>query len=62
MLISYQTQLIKKTNLASKVYLFEFSLIEPKEISFLAGQYLILLIPSKGETISFGSIKENSNK
>ena len=52
MLISYQTQLIKKTNLASNVYLFEFSLIEPKEISFLAGQYLILLIPSKGETIS----------
>jgi Na+-transporting NADH:ubiquinone oxidoreductase subunit F len=52
MLISYQTQLIKKTNLASNIYLFEFSLIEPKEISFLAGQYLILLIPSKGETIS----------
>jgi len=52
MLILYQTQLIKKTNLASNIYLFEFSLIEPKEISFLAGQYLILLVPSKGETIS----------
>jgi ferredoxin-NADP reductase len=52
MLILYQTQLTKKINLASNVYLFEFSLIEPKEISFLAGQYLILLVPSKGETIS----------
>ena len=52
MLILYQTQLTKKINLAGNVFLFEFSLIEPKEISFLAGQYLILLIPSKGETIS----------
>jgi len=52
MLILYQTQLSKKINLASNVYLFEFSLTEPKEISFLAGQYLILLVPSKGETIS----------
>jgi ferredoxin-NADP reductase len=52
MLILYQTQLTKKINLASNVFLFEFSLIEPKEISFLAGQYLILLIPYKGETIS----------
>jgi ferredoxin-NADP reductase len=52
MLILYQTQLTKKINLASNVYLFEFSLTEPKEISFLAGQYLILLVPSKGENIS----------
>jgi Flavodoxin reductases (ferredoxin-NADPH reductases) family 1 len=52
MLILYQTQLTKKINLAGNFYLFEFSLIEPKEISFLAGQYLILLVPSKGETIS----------
>jgi ferredoxin-NADP reductase len=52
MLILYQTQLTKKINLASNVFLFEFSLIEPKEISFLAGQYLILLVPYKGETIS----------
>jgi len=52
MLILYQTQFTKKINLAGNVYLFEFSLIEPKEISFLAGQYLILLVPSKGETIS----------
>ena len=52
MLILYQTQLTKKINLAGNVFLFEFSLIEPKEISFLAGQYLILLVPSKGETIS----------
>ena len=52
MLILYQTQLSKKINLTSNVYLFEFSLTEPKEISFLSGQYLILLVPSKGETIS----------
>jgi Flavodoxin reductases (ferredoxin-NADPH reductases) family 1 len=51
MLILYQTQLIKKTNLASNVYLFEFSLIEPKEINFFAGQYLILSVPSAEKTV-----------
>jgi len=44
MLILYQTQLTNKISLAGNVYLFEFSLIEPKEINFLAGQYIILLI------------------
>jgi len=52
MLISYQTQLTKKNNLAGNVYLFEFSLIEPKEINFLAGQYLILSVLSAEKTVS----------
>jgi len=52
MLISYQTQLTKKVNLAGNVYLFEFSLVEPKEISFLAGQYLILSVPHKEKSFS----------
>ena len=52
MLISYQTYLIKKTNLSGNVYLFEFFLVKPKEINFLAGQYLILSIPFKDGNIS----------
>jgi len=52
MLISYQTQLTKKVNLAGNVYLFEFSLLEPKEIIFLAGQYLILSVPHNGKIFS----------
>jgi len=52
MLISYQTQLTKKTKLTPNVYLFEFSLIEPKEINFLAGQYVILPIPLADKTVS----------
>jgi len=52
MLILYQTQLIKKTNLASNVYLFEFSLIEPKEINFLSGQYVILSVPLVDKIVS----------
>ena len=52
MLISYQTQLTKKINLAGNVYLFEFSLIEPKEINFFAGQYLILSVPYNTESVS----------
>jgi len=52
MLILYQTQLTKKINLAGNVYLFEFSLIEPKEINFFAGQYLILSVPYNTESVS----------
>ena len=51
MLISYQTQLTKKINLAGNVYLFEFSLIEPKEINFFAGQYLILSVSYNTESV-----------
>jgi ferredoxin-NADP reductase len=52
MLILYKTQLTKKINLAGNVFLFEFSLTEPKEINFLAGQYLILSVPSAEKTVS----------
>jgi len=52
MLGLYHTQLTKKINLAGDVYLLEFSLIKPKEINFLAGQYLILLVPSDDKNIS----------
>jgi len=66
MLISYQTYLIKKTNLSGNVYLFEFFLAEPKEINFLAGQYLILSIPlvdkivSRLYSIASSPLKKNS--
>jgi len=52
MITSYETKLTKKVNLAGSVYLIEFSLIKPKEINFLAGQYLILSVPHGGVTVS----------
>ena len=45
MLSTYKTILSKKIQLTSDVYLYHFDLLEPKEITFKAGQYMILLIP-----------------
>jgi len=45
MLSTYNTLLTKKTQLNSNTYLYHFDLLEPKEIKFRAGQYMILLIP-----------------
>lgn len=47
MLINYKTQLSKKTQLTSDVWLYTFTLNEPKEISFVPGQYLILMVPQE---------------
>ena len=46
MLTNFETTLSQKTQLSSNVCLFRFDLEEPKEITFKAGQYLILKIPS----------------
>jgi len=45
MLSVYQTSLIGKNQLTSDVYLFRFRLIEPKELNFKSGQYMILNVP-----------------
>jgi len=45
MLTRFQTKLGKKIQLTDDMYLLRFDLIEPKEINFLAGQYVISLIP-----------------
>jgi len=52
MLNTYKTILSKKTQLTSDVYLYHFNLIEPKEIAFYAGQYLIIKIPTDKNPIS----------
>jgi len=45
MLTRFKTKLAKKTQLTKDVYLLRFDLVEPKELSFQAGQYMISLIP-----------------
>jgi len=45
MFTRFKTKLSKKTRLTEDVFLLKFDLIEPKEIVFLAGQYIISLIP-----------------
>lgn len=48
MLINYKTQLSQKKQLTEDVYLYTFKLIDPPEISFSAGQYVILFVPQEG--------------
>lgn len=48
MLTHFKTQLEKKLQLTNDVYLLTFKLIEPQQISFVAGQYMISLIPQGG--------------
>jgi len=45
MLNSYKTKLIVKQYLTRDVWLFRFQLQESSELHFIAGQYMILLIP-----------------
>jgi len=47
MLTRFKTVLGKKTKLTEDVYLLRFDLVEPKELNFMAGQYMISLIPQK---------------
>jgi len=52
MLTTYKTVLKRKTQLTEDVYLFNFKLVDPPEINFSAGQYLILNVPqSPGEPV-----------
>lgn len=48
MLTNYKTQLTQKTQLTSDVFIYKFKLIEPSTISFIPGQYLILMVPQEG--------------
>lgn len=66
MLNTYKTILSQKTQLNSDTYLYHFDLIEPKEIIFKPGQYVMLKVPSeKGPvsrlySISSSNITKNS--
>lgn len=48
MLTSFKAKLVAKKLLVNKTYFFTFELVEPKEFSFIAGQYMMLKVP-KGE-------------
>lgn len=52
MLLTYKTLLSKKSQLNSNTYLYHFDLLEPKEINFRAGQYLMLKVPSDKGPVS----------
>ena len=49
MLISFKTKLILKQRLTSDVFLFRFQLVDPLILDFIAGQYMILLVPQTGK-------------
>jgi NAD(P)H-flavin reductase len=52
MLSIYKTILSQKTQLTADTYLYHFDLLEPKEIKFSAGQYLMIKIPTDKGPIS----------
>ena len=52
MLNNFRTILSKKTQLNFTTYLYHFDLLEPKEINFKPGQYIILKVPSEKGHIS----------
>ncbi len=52
MLNTYKTFLTKKTQLNSNTYQYHFDLIEPKEIIFKPGQYVMLKVPSSNGPVS----------
>lgn len=52
MLQTYKTILSHKSQLNSNTYLYHFDLIEPKEISFRPGQYVMLKVPSEKGPVS----------
>jgi len=52
MLFTYKTILSKKLQLNSNTYLYHFDLLDPKEIIFTPGQYVILKVPSDKGPVS----------
>lgn len=52
MLSTYKTLLTKRTQLNSNTYQYHFDLIEPKEIIFKPGQYVMLKVPSNNGPVS----------
>lgn len=55
MLTNFKSFLKEKIKLTERVYLFRFELIQPKEIHFTPGQYLILKIKDKSRLYSITS-------
>jgi NAD(P)H-flavin reductase len=63
-LITYKTILSYKSQLNSNTYLYHFDLLEPKEIIFKPGQYVILKVPADKGVVSrlYSIASPNSNK
>ncbi len=52
MLQTYKTHLTEKTQLTADVFYLSFELDEPKEFTFIPGQYMIMLVPrAQGESV-----------
>ncbi len=47
MLTVYKTHLTQKTQLTADVYYLSFELDEPKEFTFIPGQYMIMMVPKE---------------
>jgi len=62
MLITYKTILSVKKQLTNNVFLFSFKLIDPSEINFVPGQYLILKVNNKPRLYSIASSNLEKNK
>lgn len=64
MLTNFRTLLSHKSQLNSNTYLYRFDLIDPKEIIFKPGQYVILKVPSDKGPISrlYSIASSNNNK
>ena len=61
MIKNYQTILTNKKQLVNNIYFFKFKLIEPLEISFIPGQYLILKVQGKPRLYSIASSSLEKN-
>ena len=62
MLTTYKTTLSRKTQLNTNTYLYHFDLIDPAEIVFIPGQYVMLKVPSdKGPISRLYSIASSNN-
>jgi len=62
MLTNYKTVLVSKKQLTGNVYFFTFKLIDPLEINFIPGQYLILKVKEKPRLYSIFSSNKIKNQ
>jgi NAD(P)H-flavin reductase len=61
MLTSFRTVLTEKKKIANSVFFFRFDLIEPKEIEFIPGQYMMLRVNNLPRLYSIASSNKNKN-
>ena len=62
MLTNYKTVLTSKKQLVNNIYLFTFKLVDPLEINFIPGQYLILKVNMKPRLYSIYSSNRVKNQ